>query len=101
MVLKSTQVIEHADMAHSRSAHDHALAAAQEAAIGAVLRAAEEDIELHFSEDEHRLSVSATLRTLNREEVLALSALLRAHAKGYSPATLMPLLSDLARVFRF
>lgn len=101
MVLRSTQAIELAEVEHSRSARDTALERAQNAAVSAVLDAAEEDIELNFSEDESRLKVSASLTTLNRQEFAALTALLRAHGKGYSATTLMPLLDDLARVFRF
>lgn len=100
MVIRHTETIALADLEHSRAAREDALARAHDTVTRAVLDAAADDIELGFGESDASLTVSASLTTLNRQEFTALSALLRAHGKGYSATTLLPLLEDLARVFR-
>lgn len=100
MVIRRSETIDLTALEHSRSAREDALEYAQKSVLDAVLHAVSDDIELGFDEQNDKLTVSASLTTLNRREVAALTALLRAHSKGYSAETLHGLVGDLARVFR-
>ncbi len=100
MVIRRTETLDLADVGHSRSARDAALARAHDAALGAVLDDAAEDIDIGFRENDSSLSVSASLTTLSAPELAAFAALMQAHGKGYSAGTLARLVGDLARVFR-
>lgn len=100
MVIKHTETIDLADNAYSRSARADALGRAQTVTLEAVLNDAADDVELGFDEQGDTLTVSASLTTLNRQEIAALTALVQAHGKGYSAETLHGLVGDLARVFR-
>jgi len=78
----------------------------REAAVQAVLRAAQEDVGVTQTEagagdgveDGASIRISAQLMTLDGSELEAPAALLR--AQGYPAERLTPLLSDLPRVFR-
>ncbi len=100
MVIESRKDVELNAIEHSRSGREAATARAQEAALRAVLASAEGDVELRQEEWGENLRISARLITLNKGEFAALAELLRAHDKGYSAAVLLPLVGELAKVFR-
>lgn len=100
MVIRRTETFDLTAVEHSRSARADALARAESLVLEAVLDAAADDIEIGFHEQDDTLTVSASLTTLNRRELAALTTLVQAYGKGYSAETLHGLVGDLARVFR-
>jgi hypothetical protein len=98
MVSRSERVIDVSRLEYSRSGRDAAIARAHDAVLQEVLSAAREDVSV--TQDDERIRISASLMTLSRKEFEVLTALLRAHDKGYGVATLMPLLDTLAGAFR-
>ncbi len=100
MVIESRKDVELNAIEHSRSGREAALERAQAEALRSVLASAEEDVDIRQEEDETNIRISARLITLNKGEFAALAELFRAHDKGYSAAVLLPLVGELAKVFR-